>query len=240
MALFFSILGGLAVLSGGALIVWQYEWCIRRRDTLIAFAAGSLISLALVEIVPEALEESRHAAYFALGGFVLLFLFDQFLHPHPYVEESPLEKPVSLAAWFGLLLHSLIDGVVIGAGFRASSALGALITFGIVLHKFVDGFASSSILLGLKFDRARLMAYSGFMALATPIGTVVSFFVPFGRPGTGDLLPGVLGLTAGMFIYISAGDFLPHFHGSRTRGPMLSFLLGCLFFVLLKVLIPAS
>lgn len=240
MALAFSLLGGLAVLLGAGLIVWRYEWCNRRRDVLIAFAAGSLISLALLELLPEALMQDRHAAYHTLGGFVLLFLFDQFLHPHHYAGEPALDRPVSLAAWFGILLHSLIDGFVIGAGFQASASIGALITFGIALHKFVDGFASSSILLGLQFNRARLLAYSSVMALATPVGTVLSGLVFTGRMEADAWLPAVLGLTAGMFIYIAAGDFLPHLHGVRSRGPMVSFLLGCLSFAALKMMFPGG
>jgi len=235
MALLYSFLAAGMVLLGGLLIFLPYQWRLKNLNYFIAFAAGSLLSLSLVEILPESTELHTWGGFYTLVGFLLLFLFDSFLHPHHHPETKEEHKPLFLAAWTGLLIHSWIDGLAIGVGFKTSPTLGALITLGIVLHKLVDGLTSCSLLLTVRASAPLGVAMTAGIALATPAGTVISLILGgFPRFLSPFLLSALLGLTAGTFIYVATADLLPYFHGKRNAPAILSFISGASFFALVK------
>ena len=64
-----------------------------------------------------------------------------------------------------------------------------------------------AILLHAGLTRARALAYSVAVALATPVGALVSYGTLQGIRA--DILGGLLGVAAGSFLYIAASDLIP-------------------------------
>jgi zinc transporter ZupT len=64
-----------------------------------------------------------------------------------------------------------------------------------------------AILLHAGLTRAKAMVYSVAVALATPVGAMVSYVVLQGIRA--DILGGLLGIAAGFFLYIAASDLIP-------------------------------
>jgi len=97
---------------------------------LIALAAGFMLSVALADLVPEAItRDGERGALFILAGFLLVHLTQHALvgHFHFGEETHAVSRRVSVSALAGLLLHTFGDGVAIASGFIVSPQLGVLV-----------------------------------------------------------------------------------------------------------------
>lgn len=226
------VLGGLA---GGAVFFGMYlvlageAWSRRNSPVLISFAAGVMLGVGFLHVLPEALELNAAAMPYLLVTFVAFYFLERYLHFHadreqlrhatPYVPYSHCEDcqnphPLGWMAFLGMALHSLFDGMIIGAGFEANARLGWLSSVAVIAHKIPAGVAMVSILLHYGYSRKRTVLYTAVVALATLAGAVFTYAL------TARLDPPTVGvclaLAAGSFIYIAASDLIPESH--RTLG----------------------
>jgi zinc transporter ZupT len=72
-ALTFAAFAASANVVGALAVAWHERRSMRVLDALIAISAGFMISVALVELVPSALERGDRsvAAFVMLGGYLL-------------------------------------------------------------------------------------------------------------------------------------------------------------------------
>ncbi len=155
-------------------------------------------------------------------------------------------------SWVGLALglgvHTLIDGVALGAVMqgevgRSAGLLGVGVFLAILLHKPLDAMSITTIMeAGGWSRRSRSLANLGF-ALLCPLGALLFFF---GVDLLGDArhhaVAGALAFSAGAFICIALSDLLPevHFH-SHDRGKLtLAFLAGIILAYAIGGLEPAG
>jgi zinc transporter ZupT len=91
---------------------------------LIGLGAGSMLSVSLVHIYPEALEQTQYAVYAFLAGFLAIYLIEEFLTPHAHdhghgdhTHEDPHEHydHVAIVSWIAIFVHTLFDGLAIRA-----------------------------------------------------------------------------------------------------------------------------
>ena len=73
-----------------------------------------------------------------------------------------------------------------------------------------EGIVTTSILLHDEMKRVKVFWFSFLVAVATPVGAVVSHFI-LGEASAG-ILRTLLALAAGSFIYIAAVDLIPETH----------------------------
>ena len=209
-------LAGAATLAGVYLVFKNEAWAQRSSIHLISFASGALLAAALLDLLPEALELNEGVFLFALLSFLGFYILEQRVMVHAGHEEIEqcLEDQerhrrhsMGMVSLLGVGFHSLLDGVIIGAGFADSLVTGIVATIGVVMHEFPEGLSMMSILLHAGFRRRRALAYSVAVALATPIGAVVSAVA---LQGIGPrVLGALLGVAAGSFLYIAASELIP-------------------------------
>ena len=126
--LVYAIAAASANLVGAALVVGRRQWSTRALDTMLAFAAGFMISVAMIDLLPEALVRGGHvAAVVALGGYLAVHITQHVIgtHFHFGEETHQVSEAVSVAALVGLLLHTFVDGVAVASGFGIGGAVGA-------------------------------------------------------------------------------------------------------------------
>src|SRR5438552_15268174 len=108
---------------------------------MVAFSAGFMISVALLDLIPRSLEiEGQKGALFILLVYLLVHLTQHTLAPHFHFGEDThhVTKVTSFAALAGLLLHSFVEGVAIVCAFAVTPALGLLVFMEILfLNLFV-------------------------------------------------------------------------------------------------------
>jgi ZIP family zinc transporter/zinc and cadmium transporter len=224
--LLYGGLAGAATLTGIYLVLRGEHWVHRHTVHLIAFAAGALVALSLLEVLPEASELNAYGMHWALLSFLGFYALEKTVVVHAGHEELEACDPDSemhrrhsfgVISFLGIGFHSLLDGIVIGAGFAESQAVGILTTLGVTLHEFPEGLSILSILFHAGFERTHAVAYSAAVALATPVGAIGAFL--FLQNIGPDVLGALLGIAAGSFLYIAASDLLPETH--RQSSPYI-------------------
>lgn len=230
-------IAALATLLGGWLVVKFFRGRASLMRYVSGIAAGYLISVTLIRILPESLKFGEDMAYWVLGGFLLVNLIEHGISPHfHYGEETHAHESTGLAgilALVGLSLHSFMDGMAITAAIRAQSSLGALVFLGILLHRIPEGGTISSIFLVRGFGARGAIIAAGILALAAWLGAVSQEFLklPVGP---------VLGLAAGLGLYVSSSDLLPEAQKEKGWKCTLGLLGGTILFLLTSLLVHHS
>ena len=223
----FALLAASANILGAAAVTWRVRWSIETLDTMVALAAGFMISVAVVDILPEALERGgRTAAVVALGGYLLVHLTQHTLvrHFHFGEETHEVTSVVSTSALIGLLLHTFVDGVAIGSGFHVSESLGVLIFLAILLHKFPEGLAISSLFLAAGASRRRALGAATLLGIATVAGALATSRL-------GALSRHGLAISAGVTLYVAASNLVPEFQAKAGWRLPVAFFGGCALYV---------
>jgi len=213
---------GLATLIGICLVLMKEAWVRRGSIYLISFASGALLSAALLDILPESLELNSSASIYVVLSFVAFYILEQSLVLHASHEdleccgEEGRHRLHSLGviSIVGIGFHSLLDGVIIGAGFLESTTIGLIATIGVISHELPEGLSIMGLLFHAGFSRRRGLIYSVIVALATPVGALASSLLLRGIEP--HLLGALLGVAAGSFLYIAASDLIPQTREHRS------------------------
>ncbi len=208
-ALLYALIAAAANVAGAAAVTSRRAWSTRTLELLIALAAGFMLSVALVDIIPDAIvRDGQRGAYFILAGFLLVHLTQHALtgHFHFGEETHAVSSRVSVSALGGLLLHTFGDGVAIASGFLVSPQLGLLVFGAIFLHKLPEGLAISSLVLAAGGTRKAALAAAALLGVATVAGVLLTnSFAPLAHYG--------LALSGGVTLYVGASNLIPEFQG---------------------------
>ncbi len=243
----FSLLGGL--LPG--LVRMTHT----RTQLIMSFVSGLMLGVAFYHLLPHsiALQHSPYAAdtsaWWLMIGLILMLLLLRMFHfhqhdfsgeeevHHDHHHESPSAHSLSWVGIFlGLGLHTLIDGVALGAVLQtetgstaATGLLGVGVFLAILLHKPLDAMSITTIMQAGGWSVPARRAANILFALLCPLGALLFFFgVDMLAASRDQVVAAALAFSAGAFICIALSDLLPevHFH-SHDRGKLsLAFILG--------------
>jgi ZIP family zinc transporter/zinc and cadmium transporter len=234
VALGYAVLAGAANILGAAAVTARTRWSESGLDALLAFSAGFMVSVGLLDLIPHAIEEGgSRAALYVLVGYLLVHLTQHTLAPHFHFgeEKHAVTPAVGWSALAGLLLHTFIDGVAIASGFAVSSTLGILVFFAILLHKIPEGVAISSLFLAAGAGRARAVTAATALAAATVLGVLFTGLVePLAQHG--------LALAGGVTLYVGASNLVPEFQAKPGWRLPFAFFAGCGIYLLARQMLP--
>jgi zinc transporter ZupT len=225
-----------AVTTLGIVVISQYEeWSSERSAYFVSFAAGVLITVSFMQVIPESMEMSSRAPTFMLAGFLGLYLLNRFLHVYLCHEYECPDYAMGIIPMLGIGLHSLVDGAIFSITFNVSILTGVLTAIGMVFHEFPEGIITFVLLEQGGFDRRRAALYA-FVAAAfsTPLGALVSY--PFVSRIKQPTLGALLAVAAGALVYVGATHLLPEVAEQNRRYTLLTLAAG----VLVGVVIIAS
>ena len=114
-------------------------------EHFVAFGAGFMLAVAVVELLPEAFARSGAAAPgLVLAGYLAVHLTQHTLTPHFHFGEEThaVNQLAGTSALVGLLLHTFFDGVAIASAFlvRHGLALAAGVTIYVAASNLVPEF----------------------------------------------------------------------------------------------------
>jgi len=229
-ALLYTAVAASANIIGAAAVVSHSRWSVRALDNMVALSAGFMVSVALLDLIPDAIKvHGEAAALVILIGYLLVHLTQHTLAPHFHFGEEVhhVTKLVSFSALAGLILHTFVDGVAIASGFGVSHALGLLVFVAILLHKLPEGLAISSLFLASGESRRAALAASGALAVSSLIGALLTQQLPilqqYGLP-----------LAAGVTLYVGASNLVPEFQGKKGWALPISFFIGCALYYIAR------
>ncbi|WP_350342625.1 ZIP family metal transporter [Proteinivorax tanatarense] len=234
--LLISTMAGLSTAIGALLVIFWGEPSDKVASTMLGFAAGIMIAISTLELIPEAVELGgtvMAAVGFVLGALLMLVL--DFLVPHAHigsgeqdVKKSEMKK-MGYLIFFGIALHNLPEGLAIGAGFEAQGTLGVSIAIAIAIHNIPEGMATAVPLLKGGVKRGKVVLMTLFAGLMTPVGTAIGFLL-FNI--SANFVSMALSLAAGAMIYIAGDELIPQSHKQHNHignlGLLAGFLVGML------------
>ena len=227
-----SLLAALVTGVGIYTIRRNEAWARKNSIYFICFAAGVLISVSFLHILPKSFAMNANAPAWLLTGFVLLHLFNRFVTAFVCERRPDSAYGIGLVPMFGIGLHSFIDGVVYSITFTVSIFTGVLAATGMVLHEFPEGIITYLLLLRGGFsERTALILAVLSAALTTPLGMLVSW--PYISEIDQSLLGSLLALSSGALVYVGATHLLPQAEKEHRRYSLCAMGAGILVAVII-------
>ena len=234
MALGASLLAAFVTAIGIYTIHHFEAWGRKYSIYFVCFAAGVLISVSFLHIIPKAFEMSANAPAYLLTGFVLLHLFNRFVTAFVCEREPEAQYGIGLIPLIGIGFHSFIDGVVYSITFTVSLFTGALAATGMVLHEFPEGIITYLLLLRGGFsERSSWILALLAASLSTPLGMLVSY--PYISQIDKPLLGALLSLSAGALVYVGATHLLPQAEKEHRKYSLCALGAGILVAVIIAL-----
>jgi ZIP family zinc transporter/zinc and cadmium transporter len=234
-ALFFALVAAVGNLVGGYAVVRRERRSLAVIELFLAFGAGFMIAVALLEVAPEALARRSDAPLFILIGYFAVHLTQHVFVPHfHFGEETHAVSPrQGMTALGGLLLHTFFDGVAIASGFQVSMQVGLLLFLAVFLHKLPEGVTMASVMLAGGQSRGRALAAAALLGVATVLGVLVT---EVSQP----LIDHGLAISAGVTIYVAASNLVPEIQVHRGWRMPAAFFTGAVAFFVTRLLVEAA
>ena len=224
----FTFIGSILSLVGSFFLLIKHDITELFSNQLVNFAAGVLIAVAFLDLLPEASELVGGSNIFlpVLLGFISFFFAERFIQWFHY-HHGHGQKSNILLILVGDGVHNFIDGVAIAASFLTSIPLGITTSLAVAAHEIPQEIADMGVLLTGGLSKSKALLYNSISALTALAGAVLAFFF---ASLIEPYLYVFLALTAGFFIYIAAADLIPQLHEefakNRKFSPVLMFVLG--------------
>lgn len=235
-ALLYALVAAAGNVLGALAVTRRAVRELRVIELLVAFGAGFMLSVAIVELLPAALSRSGPLAPgLVLVGYLAVHLTQHTLTPHFHFGEEthPVSSVAGTSALVGLLLHTFFDGVAIASAFQVRHELGIMVFIAIFLHKLPEGVTISSIMLAGGRSPGRALSAAGLLGLATLVGVVLTDEMGF-------LIQHGLALSAGVTIYVAASNLVPEFQGKKGWALPAAFFAGAAIFFFTKMLMDGA
>jgi len=212
----------------GIYVISKYErWGREHSAYFMSFAAGVLISVSFVHIIPKSFEMNSTAPVFLLVGFLVIYLSNRLLNLYICHEYECMDYAVGIIPMLGIGFHSFIDGVIYSVAFNVSILTGVLAAIGMVLHEFPEGIVTFVLLERGGFSRRKSAVYAFLAAaISTPLGTLVSY--PFINNIEQSTLGILLAISAGALVYVGASHLLPAVERENKKYSILAMAAGVL------------
>jgi zinc transporter ZupT len=216
------------VTTVGILAIRRFEAWARRNITYFAcFAAGVLIAVSFLRIIPTSFTMNSQAPIYLFAGYLFMHVFNRFLTAYVCDKPETADYALGLIPLVGIGFHSFLDGVIYSISFSVSLLTGGLVALGMVLHEFPEGIVTYTLLIrgGFSERRSFLLAFLA-AALTTPAGTLISY--PFVSRIGSPLLGLLLALSAGALVYVGATHLLPQAEREPRRYSLVALAAGVL------------
>jgi len=249
-------------LVGGLLPGWV-SMTHTRTQVAMSLVSGLMLGVAFYHLLPHSVAmlggpgATDGAVQWLMVGLITMLLLLRMFHFHqhdfsPEEEHQHDQHPLEVHAhghaasggahrmsWAGLALglgvHTLIDGVALGAVMQGEIADGAtgLVGLGvflaIFLHKPLDAMSITTVMAAGGWSPGARAVSNLLFALLCPLGALLFFHgVDLLGSSRDYLVAAALAFSAGAFICIALSDLLPevHFHSHDRAKLTVAFLLG--------------
>lgn len=249
LILYCSAIAGFSLL-GGILPRWIHM-THTRTQVMMSLVSGLMLGVAFYHLLPHsvALLGGVHGIdtavwWLMIGLIAMLLLLRVFhFHQHDFSHEEAQhhqhhneDAAVHGFSWIGIALglglHTLIDGVALGAMMHGGSSHGGVIGLGvflaILLHKPLDAMSIVTVMEAGGWSRSARATTNLIFALMCPLGALTFYYGVDVIGGSEQIVAAALAFSAGAFICIALGDLLPevHFHSHDKVKLSVAFLLG--------------
>lgn len=234
--------GGATII--GSLIGFIFKDLSHRfTDIVLAFAAGVMLSAAVLGLIIPAVEKGGDYGLVVtvvgiFAGALALNLIDKVVpHVHKMVgvdsESHPESSNVDKVLLFvtAIAIHNLPEGIAAGVGFGSGNVAEAMfIAGGIALQNIPEGMVIIGPMLAAGISKKKTFICALATGLVEVAGTLVGYLAVSIAT---VILPFALAFAGGTMLYVISDEMIPetHAHGSE-RGATYALLAGfCLMLI---------
>jgi zinc and cadmium transporter len=212
-------LGGALVAS--ALLFFNDRLRVQLVPWLVSYAVGTLLGVALLVLLPEALEHLSAKAVLGslLAGIMLFFLLEKLvLWRHCHTHDCEAHGMAAPMVIIGDAFHNFLDGVIIGTAVRTSIPLGVSTALAVATHEIPQEIGDMAILLHAGYSRRKALVLNLVSGVSAVLGALVAVLALEWVP---QITQYVLSVAAAGFLYIAMADLIPDLHRGRIDSTTL-------------------
>lgn len=214
--LILTILAGAATFIGAFLGVLGQKPSNRLLAFSLGFAAGIMLLISLMEMLPAALAAEGMSPVLGYGMFIFgllgYFGLDRMLphaHPQDLMQKSvqPLPKSIKRTAillTLGISLHNFPEGIATFVTASSNLELGFGIALAVALHNIPEGLAVAGPVYAATGSKRTAILWAGISGLAEILGGVLAWLI------LGSMIsPVVMAAVAGIMVAHSVDELMP-------------------------------
>ena len=202
--------GGLLVAS--SLLLFTQRVRTRLVPWLVSYAVGALLGVALLALLPEALDTLRPTAVFGtlLGGILTFFVLEKLvLLRHCHTDECQVHGATVPLVLIGDAFHNFIDGAIICAAVLTSIPLGVNTAIAVAAHEIPQEVGDVAILLSAGYSRRGALLLNLVSGASGLLGALIAYAAVGVVPG---IRPFILAFSSASLLYIAMSDLIPDLH----------------------------
>jgi zinc and cadmium transporter len=216
VAIGLSLLGSLGgVMVASLLLLFKSKAQAKLVPWLVSYAVGTLLGVALMDLLPESLESLPPTRVFGavLVGIIVFFIFEKLvLWRHCHTDHCEVHTTAAPLILVGDSVHNFIDGAAIAAATFVSVPLGITTALAVATHEIPQEVGDFAILLSAGYSRMKALWLNILSGVSAAGGVLLAGFAAEHAP---NILPYFLPLAAASFLYVAMSDLIPSLH----RGP---------------------
>lgn len=209
MILVYNILLLLITIAGGSIPLWYTSWSDKKMKYLLAFSGAYLLSITMLHLIPESVENVG----FAAGGYLLLGFFLQqvlqkFTHgvEHGHHHSGAHHHFPIVSLFIGMALHAFGEGIPLGTTYHEDSTVPSLY-LAIALHKLPEAMLLVSLLVHGQRSKGRSILWLFLFALLTPVSSMLTHYAGSHLDAFTTILPYINAVVTGSFLHIGTTIF---------------------------------
>jgi zinc transporter, ZIP family len=216
----------LTLLAGGATFIGAFLGVIGQKPSnrllafSLGFAAGIMLLISLMEMLPAALGTEGMSPMLGYGMFVIgllgYFGLDKLLphaHPQDLMQGDKATMPrnikrTAILLTLGISLHNFPEGVATYVTASSNLELGLGIAFAVALHNIPEGLAVAGPVYAATGSKRKAVFWAGISGMAEILGGVLAWLI-LGSLVSPVLMAAIMAAVAGIMVALSVDELMP-------------------------------
>ncbi|MBT2698565.1 ZIP family metal transporter [Bacillus sp. ISL-40] len=226
-------ISSVAYILGGMIVLIKKNWSQTSVLAIAAMSAGLLLSIAILDLIPETQAELKNSSLFIMLGLIFMYLVSYLSKASKKGKgNNEFDDGSMLGISLGMSLHNFLEGLSIGVSYSISVNLGIMVSFALVLHKIPEGITYAASVLAITQNHKKTvinLLYQGlFMWLGVGMSILLSYFIEINEKALA--IP--IAIIAGIFLYLGGTALLPMTNKITNRNIPISFVSGVIIYII--------
>ena len=217
--LLLTLLAGAATFIGAFLGVLGQKPSNRVLAFSLGFAAGIMLLISLMEMLPAALAAEGMSPVLGYGMFIVgllgYFGLDRLLpHAHPQEVQKTTQplpgsiKRTAILLTLGISLHNFPEGIATFVTASSNLELGFGIALAVALHNIPEGLAVAGPVYAATGSKRTAIFWAGISGMAEILGGVLAWLI-LGSLISPVVMAAIMAAVAGIMVALSVDELMP-------------------------------
>ena len=203
----------------------------------LAFASGVMISVSLIDLIPESLNyliknNIKNETFLILISGIIMGIITALLIDKLIPKKANNLYRVGIFSMIAIIIHNIPEGIITFLTSSTNITLGITIMIAIALHNIPEGITISVPVYSATKSKKKAIGDTLVSALAEPFGALLAFL--FLKPIiTNNIMGFILAVISGIMLYIGMFELLPASLKYKEKSKTITvFFIGFIFMVI--------